>query len=344
MEDRRRAESRSPHPSLQSVVGLQQHANAWRHSVETILVVGIDSVVGANLAAQLADHYQVHGLSQGPRILIDGCDTASVAFDAETPFDSIRQHTPDMVVYCGPAAHSAWELSTAARIKPGNVDIARSWADAAAQQGSRFTFISSDAVFTGPWMFHDEESLGICHSPEAAVIRKTEAAVRDVCPEALIVRTNAFGWSPAGNQGGWAESLIARLEANRLLDLDCIRHATPILATDLGGIIQRAWSENLDGTYHIGGAERVSPLQFAQRLADYFDLPWLSIRREETLSEKPEGFGAGETSLQTKQIRKALCVAMPMLSEGLDRLKAQYVNGYRDSFRFAEQPYHERVA
>jgi dTDP-4-dehydrorhamnose reductase len=181
--------------------------------------------------------------------------------------------------------------------------------------------ISSDAIFTVPWIFHDEESLAICRTPEATAVRDAEQLVRDACPAALVVRTNAFGWSPTA--GGWIEDLLAGIEERRMLDCDCIRHATPILATDLAEIVDRAWQEELTGVFHIAGAERISPMQFAQRLADQFDLPWLTLRREQTLVELPQGFGAGETSLQTKKIRKALCVAMPMLSEGLARLRDQ---------------------
>ena len=147
--------------------------------------------------------------------------------------------------------------------------------------------------------------------------------------EALIIRTNAFGWSPTGE--GLIESLFQQIEGHRIVDQDHIRHATPILASDLADIIERAVAEELTGIYHVAGAERVSPMAFAQRLADQFDLPWLASRRETSLSERPAGFGAGESSLQTKKIRKALCVAMPMIAEGLDRLSRQQVDGHRDA-------------
>jgi dTDP-4-dehydrorhamnose reductase len=130
--------------------------------------------------------------------------------------------------------------------------------------------------------------------------------------------------------------MIASIENHQVLDCDFISHATPILATDLAEIVNRAWDEGLAGVYHIAGAERISPLQFAQRLADHFELPWLALRDEETLNERPTGFGAGETSLQTKTIRKALCVAMPMLSEGLGRLQAQQIDGFKE--RIAPAP------
>jgi dTDP-4-dehydrorhamnose reductase len=193
----------------------------------------------------------------------------------------------------------------------------------------QFTHISSDAIFTGPWMFHDEECPSRCASPQAAVVAAIEQAVRETCPEALIVRTNAFGWSPAG-AAGWIESELAAISSRRVLGLDSIRHSTPILATDLAKILQRAWEDDICGTFHIAGAERVNPAKFFQRLADRFGLPWLSIRESMVLEGRPQGFGEGECSLQTKKVRKALCLAMPILSESLDGLLQQYEQGYCD--------------
>ncbi|MFO1094851.1 MAG: sugar nucleotide-binding protein [Planctomycetaceae bacterium] len=291
--------------------------------MNTILVVGVDTTVGANCAARLAERQSVVGLSSHSGVQIDGCETH--LFDLDNPADAeawLSDARPERVLYCGPESRSCWDPETAASLNAGSAAAAGRWAAATQVAAVPFTFISSDAVFTGPWIFHDEDSLAVCRSPEATTIRNAEKLVRDAGGESLIIRTNAFGWAPT-SEGGWIERLLGSIEDRRTLDCDCIRHATPILATDLAEIIDRAWQEGLIGTYHIAGAERVSPMLFAQRLADQFDLPWLTLRREQTLVELPQGFGAGETSLQTKKIRKALCVAMPMLSEGLKRLQAQ---------------------
>lgn len=312
--------------------------------MNTILVVGIDSVVGANLAAHFADKHSVIGLSSSGLIRIDGCDSESLGEDPARESERwLRAARPDWIVYCGPECRSGWDRETAEHMNSESVAAAGAWAAAAHAAQRPLAMISSDAVFTGPWIFHDEESLAVCRTPEATRIREAEKAVREQCPGALIVRTNAFGWSTDA-EGGWIERLLSAIETRRGVETDCIRHATPLLATDLAEILDRAWQEQLSGTFHIAGAERVSPSQFAQRLADQFDLPWLSVRREQSLLERPEGFGAGETSLQTKKIRKALCVAMPMLSEGLARLRAQAINGFRDRFAPAEQDALQRVA
>ncbi|MCA9029327.1 MAG: sugar nucleotide-binding protein [Planctomycetaceae bacterium] len=294
--------------------------------MESLLVVGVDTVVGANIAASLADRHRVLTWAPERRYDIAGCQALD---PADTVCQVVEASKPDRIVYCGPAARSIWDPRSKASITEAMVDQAREWAAAAKEANAEFTMISSDALFTGPWMFHDEESPGQCHSIEALTVRATEEQVQEQLPGALIIRTNAFGWSPDPSRSGWLEKMLAEVESRRVVEQDHIRHATPILATDLADILDRAHAERLTGVFHVAGAERVSPLKFAQRLADQFDLPWLALRRDSALSAPPQGFGLGECSLQTKRIRKALCVAMPLLSEGLARLEAQHVNGYR---------------
>lgn len=302
--------------------------NAWRQRVDTILVVGVDSVIGANLALESAQHGRVVGIDPHGSTSLADCEIlATDVVASENAVEVIRQCEAKQVVLCGPCSGSSWDPATLELLNESAVDQAACWATAAQRLQVSFTHISSDAVFTGPWMFHDEECPGQCDSGEAAIVREAEATVRRLCPDSLVIRTNAFGWSPAG-ESGWIETQLAAIARERVLSLDSIRHGTPMLATDLAKILLRAWDDHLTGTYHIGGAERVNPAKFFQRLADRFELPWLSLRESRVLEGRPSGFGEGECSLQTKKIRKALCLAMPILSESLDGLVSQYENGH----------------
>jgi dTDP-4-dehydrorhamnose reductase len=307
--------------------------------VNHLLIVGIDTVVGANVAATLSERYRISTWTPDDRFDVPNCEAVD---PADAPGRIVAETRPDWVIYCGPAARSAWEPGTRELLSNEIADEARAWAEAARESGVRMLMVSSDAVFTGPWMFHEEQSPSVCHSPPAQAVRAAERQVQEACPDALILRTHAFGWSADPETPGWIETLLREVETKRFVEQDHIRHATPILATDLAEILERACQEGLSGTYHVAGAERVSPLKFTQRLADQFDLPWLAIRRESVLTELPQGFAEGECSLQTKEIRKALCVAMPLLSEGLGRLQEQAENGYRDRLSSRRLPSRER--
>lgn len=296
--------------------------------MKNILIVGIETVVGANLAATWADRARVIGLSALPEIHVSGCETFHCdRSNGDTVRKWLNQTQASHVVYCGNAARSVWESPA----KSLDNSAAGAWAAGTAEAGIHFTLISSDAIFTGPWMFHDENTEALCNSAEAKSIRTTEDHVREVCPKSLIVRTNAFGWSPVGTTGGgWIESVLTALENNRPIDLDPISHATPILASDLADYLEAALEDELTGVFHIAGAERVSPHQFARQLASAFELAAPHCRTVRELETRPTGFGRGETSLQSRRFRSEYDCTMPLISEGISRLLEQQQSGYRD--------------
>ncbi len=294
--------------------------------MKTFLIVGVETVVGANLAASWSEKERVIGLAAGPGISLPGCDRAVLEQPSAEGIRQCLQRTrATHVIFCGAAARSTWEPAGPSF---ANTD-AELWAAAAAEAELHFTMISSDAVFTGPWMFHDENCATLCPSPEATEIRHIETRVCEVCTKSLIVRTNAFGWSPTGKHG-WLESVLSALENNRALELDPICHGTPILASDLADYLAPALEDELTGVFHIAGAERVSPYQFAKQLASAFELGTPASRTIRELSARPTGFGRGEASLQTRRFRTEYDCSMPMLSEGLARLVEQHRSGVRD--------------
>jgi dTDP-4-dehydrorhamnose reductase len=312
--------------------------------VERILVAGIDTVVGSNIAATLSQEYNVVGLSFSAPISIEGCETSVCARqDQESIRKWIGSVRPQVTVHCPISDCTGWQKAKPSR-PPNDVEPFFAWARAAQEVDSQFTLVSTDAVFSGPWMFHKEESRCHCESGEARAIRAAESAAREAHPRTLLVRTCAYGWRPESSGLGTIEDTVAKLEEHAAGPFDSQHYATPILASDLAEILHRAWEAQLAGVYHIGGAERVSPLRFAERLAERFGLPAPTPVRAVALVERPKGFAQGETSLHATKIRKALGVAVPMLDEGLARLYEQTGDGYCDRLSARVSVLHGRVA
>lgn len=291
-----------------------------------VLVAGVESVVGANLAVCLARNHAMTGVCLEEPISFGGCELEPpVGRSAGAIEDLIDRVKPDRIVYCGASARTGWESDPP---REEDVQLAATWIQAARAANSHVTLISSSSTFTGPWMFHSESSQSLCSSRPAQCIQSIESDATAKCPDSLIVRTHAFGWRPGG-KSGWVESLLTKLEQGDTREMDCFRHASPILASDLADVISRAWMAGLSGVYHIAGAERSNPVQFARRLAHHFRLPCPTVIHNEALVDRPEGFGCGETSLQTRKIRRALHVSLPMLEDGVTRLFQQHADGYR---------------
>jgi dTDP-4-dehydrorhamnose reductase len=203
------------------------------------------------------------------------------------------------------------------------------WAREVAQTKARLIVISSDAVFHGPWMFHEENCTGVCQSPAATAIRNMETQALQACPNALIARTNVFGWS-LQPKGGWLEELLEQISEEAPLWVPSANYATPIEATRLAEILIQVWDRGLEGVYHIGGSERVNFVHFAHRLAQEFQLPRPSFQPNRP-SEASHGFGQGETSLNSGKVRRAVGTPLPMLSESLKQLREQSETGERES-------------
>lgn len=317
--------------------------------METLVVAGVDSVVGANLAASLADRFRVIGLSFSTPVTIAGCETACcLSGNAKEISHWMESVQPNWVIYCGVAAESTWQMdfsrsNTRSFGKP-YVNEVRLWATAARKSNCQFAYISSDAVFTGPWMFHKESSACHCDSLPARTIRSIEEVVTRLCPHSLIVRTNALGWMPKSAGSGWLETVLDELQQGTAGPFDFQRYATPILATDLAEALYRAYEHKMEGVCHIAGSERVNPNQFVDRLASEFGLPSPIPVEGNILVERPTGFGCGETSLHTNRVRKELGMPMPTISDGIQRLREQKHNGYYDRLCAEEQLVKEFVA
>ncbi len=96
---------------------------------------------------------------------------------------------------------------------------------------------------------------------------------------------------------------------------------TPILINDLGEIILELIAGAASGLYHVAGQERISKYDFAKRIAEVFDILDPQIQ---PISVEEMSLGAvrpKDMSLRTDKVARFLGRQMPMVSEGLARLR-----------------------
>ncbi|MCA9039306.1 MAG: sugar nucleotide-binding protein [Planctomycetaceae bacterium] len=284
--------------------------------MDTLLIAGIDTVAGSNIANALSNSYNVIGLSFTTPVSFAGSETELCPGDSEAEISACLQNiNPNWILYCGPAACSSWEVEPAQLRNPALVEDAKLWAAAAKKAGCRFTAISSDAIFTGPWMFHTEESRCYCSSPEAQNLLKMEKAISTACPNATIVRTHVFGWTPEKMNSQSIDQVLQKLEAGE--EFPGTSYSSPILGAQLADILVKLEERKLNGTFHIGSAERCNPQQFAAHVALEFGLTAPGAESLGAISTRPAGFGQGETSLQCTKLRKVLGIGLPLVSDGI---------------------------
>lgn len=295
--------------------------------MDTLLVIGAESIVGANAACTLAEAFQVIGLSRAGDVELDGCRTIACDFTSAELTRWIDETAPTWIVFSGALARSSWDdAELPGEWLAAEPRLAADVADKAHAVGARLTYVSTDAVFAGPQMFHAENSSTLTAGPLAEAALAAEEAV--CAAGGLVVRTNAYGWSPT-EEVGFAERFHQSLEIGGPIVADAHRHASPILATDLAELLHAAYRAGSQGLLHVAGAERTNPRRFAHELAGALGIP----RKQPLVMADIVWQRAKETSLICRRAQQAIGRPLPMLREGLRRFVAQLDNGYRDRLR-----------
>jgi dTDP-4-dehydrorhamnose reductase len=299
--------------------------------VDKLLVTGVDGTVGSNLALALAEQCEVWGLYTRHAVSIEGCQTARCRHNDDLELTGwIASMRPQWVLHCGPWAASSWD-STMPELAPGQAgEQVRKMAAACAAVGARFMCLSTDAVFTGPRLFHEEKAFQAGNGPAATAAREAEKALAG--SQSLVVRTHAYGWSPVAGGADFAERAWQSLTEGRMCEADADRHATPILASDLAELLMAVYRKGLTGVVHLAGAERTSPFRFAAELSHACDTVGRHVHLCDAPAHGEPRRYPRETSLATRAARDVLGIPMPMLREGLLRFAAQGATGLRDRF------------
>ncbi|HWB07858.1 MAG TPA: sugar nucleotide-binding protein [Pirellulales bacterium] len=295
--------------------------------MDKLLVTGVDGLVGANFASALVERCEVIGIAghaAGP----EGC--RMLQCDPYCPRDVasvVAAEAPRYIVHCGPLSRSNWDL---ADMTPPDADreaeLAAGIVAAGQRAGARSAVILTDAVFAGPRLFHTEASPPQANNPLADAARTLEMALIEC--NTLLVRTHAYGWSPPGASASYAQRMWQLLSQGETCEVDAERHATPILASDLAGLVYLALEKKLTGLLHLTGAERTSPFRFAAELALAAGFAGRHVRVAKDVA--PRRPNVDETSLNTYRARRELETPLPLLREGLARFAEQAANGFRD--------------
>jgi len=303
--------------------------------VQTTFIIGSESLAGSTLDLVWSNQSAKHILAL-PLL----ADKSTAPFPGQDDVQKqIATHQPDTIIFCGHAAESSWALKAqndTLNCLQAEQDALKIWTNVAREIHARFVFLTSDAVFAGPWMFHDESSEHFDRSEVAQQILKQENLVRSHCPSALIIRSHIIGFSPEGN--GWLETTLQQIENQHRVPRNSTAYATPILATDFAEYLQELLQQSISGLYHLSGAERVNPAQFVSRVADAFGytIPVSTISTTEQTQS--------ETSLNCAKLRKCLGTGTPMLHESIQKLYELKREGFDQQIRAAKSLMHGKVA
>jgi dTDP-4-dehydrorhamnose reductase len=279
------------------------------------LITGASGFLGANAVRALQPRDEVVGMvrdaSSAP-----WCErtVTSDLLDAESLTRAVNEVRPDVVLHCAALAdHRVCEQDPdlAHRL---NADASGALAGAAASVGSRFIYVSTDAVFDGDrgWYAEDEQV-----SPTSAYGRSKaagEQAVVAAHPSAVIARTNFFGWSPSSDRS-ILEFFTRELSSGRRVPGYVNYVVTSLFVEDVIDSIERIVEADEHGVFHVVSRDGVAKADFGRLVAGEFDLDAGLV--DDVRADGPDR----DLSLRSDRLVHLTGTPMPSQAEGIARAR-----------------------
>ncbi|MCR9202875.1 MAG: sugar nucleotide-binding protein [Planctomycetaceae bacterium] len=265
-----------------------------------IIIAGVETVAGQAIARRVSRSHTVEAFS---------CTAAvTPGLYASEPFAASRLsdlRSVDVVCFCGGASHSSWDadfglFDAEQAALPECVQIANAAA-------ARLVYVSSDAVFDGPWIFHDDECRSYSASQTGEQLREWED-LAGTATQHLILRTNVLGTVA----GSWLSSVMEKLKSGQPTALNARQWSTPLAEAGFADAVQLAIDAGLTGCVNVGGAERTTAFRFGAQLATAMGL---SAELSPVTTSAVQ-----ECGLRSHRIRSATDWTSPVLQETFDQL------------------------
>ena len=291
------------------------------------LITGGSGLLALNWACALRDKYSITlGLHQ-QQVSLTG--VSAVRLNLESLDRLIKQFEvlqPQIVIHAAGLTSVEKCESDPILARQLNVLLAINMAKVCAIFKVPFAHISTDHLFSGHNAFSDEDlpisPINIYGSTKA----EAELRVLEENPDALVIRTNFYGWGTSYRQS-FSDFIIRTLRAEKELELFDDVFYTPIVAEALAQTTHDLIALKAGGIFNIVGGQRLSKFDFGLKLAKEFDLNKALIKatqisKQSSLVKRPL-----DMSLSNKKAVGLLGRDLGTIDDHLSRLRQQEENG-----------------
>ena len=298
-----------------------------------LMVAGASGLLGLSLAMQQAELYDVSGVVN--HTALKGTPFKVIQADLAQPGEAARlvdELRPDLGVNCAALAivdRCEDDPDLAQRI---NADMPEELAVVCARAGIPLVHISTDALYDGKKgeYSEDDEPNPVNHYARSKLVG--DLAVLAANPQALVARTNFFGWSLHG-QRSLAEHFYSYMSQGRPVKGFTDVFFCPMLVNDLVDILMMMVEKELSGLYHVFSPRGLSKYDFAVLLARQFGFDESLIS---PIKVADFGLAAARSPLLTMNSSKAardLGRKLPDFESGMRRFYDLKQSGYPQRLR-----------
>jgi dTDP-4-dehydrorhamnose reductase len=241
-----------------------------------LLLTGGSGLLALNWARVATSQWEVHAafherIIASPHAVGHHVDLGSDDFGA-----LLDAFSPDLVVHtAGLTSVEACEADPAAAER-ANVRLPARVAARCAERRIKLVHISTDHLFVAAPMA-TEDTVPEPVNEYARTKIGGEEAVLSAASDALVARTNFYGWGPSYRRS-FSDRILDDLRAGAAPTLFEDVFFTPILMDVLVRAVEDLVGKGAEGIYNIVADERLSKYEFGRRLAAQFGLDPTPIR------------------------------------------------------------------
>ena len=288
-----------------------------------VLITGGSGLLAVNWALSIRDRFSVILILHDRKISIPGVDLEVSSLDSiEDCNYAIEKHRPNLVINCAALTNVENCEQFSEKAKKVNVELAKNIAVACNALNIKLVHISTDHLSSGLYPMSSEDDIVNPVNNYAHTKYMGELEVIKSSKNALIVRTNFFGWGTKYRQS-FSDFILNQLRANKTVDLFQDVFFTTILIDELVRSVEQLINLNASGIFNVVSKERLTKFEFGLKLAACFKLnpglinPIYKSSKLE-LTNRPM-----DMSLSTLKLTKTLKCDVASIDEQLQHLKLQ---------------------
>ena len=287
-----------------------------------LLITGGSGLLGSNLALESKRNgYNVttthHQNSSPPSI-------ESYQIDLTIPqavSNLIHKIKPNYIVHCAAQTNVDWCENHPQEAFKINAQTSHHIAQAANRIAAKLVYISTDAVYDG---IHGNYTECAKTNPvnvyAASKLAGEEAVLEETGNNALILRTNIYGWNRQ-NKSSLAEWILTTLSSKQTMRGFSDVTFSPLLVNDLASLIFKLIRSNATGCFNTASANSCSKYDFAKYLADTFSLSPELIEKSNIASANLQAPRPQNTSLNVDKLSQTIGYKPPTILSGLHHFK-----------------------
>lgn len=293
----------------------------------TVLVTGGSGLLALNWALAIRSSNTVTLGFHHREVALAGVDTRKIDLESVDAlarmFEAIN---PQVVVHAAGLTNVEECEIRPEMAQHVNVELAANVAQACARLGLPLIHISTDHLFTGESPLVDESCMVTPVNVYARTKAEAEHRVLEIHPQALVIRTNFYGWGTSYRHS-FSDFVIEALRSGKSLTLFDDVFYTPVLAETLALSSHELIKQKANGIFHVVGDERISKYEFGLKIAQQFHLDSSLIRSGSLVDQLSMVRRPHDMSLSNKRTCNLLGRKLGSADEHIARLYQQEQNG-----------------